>query len=115
MQSATALLHPSLVEACSMTIAEAMTVGLPVIGGNRTGGVAWQLDEGRAGVLAEVTDANDVARRIIDLTRDISRWRELSTTARTRAQELFSIDRVVDQYLSLYAVALLRAEERSHS
>jgi glycosyltransferase involved in cell wall biosynthesis len=106
MQSATALLHPSKVEACSVTIAEAMSVGLPVIAGRDTGGVAWQLDEGRVGILADITDANDIAHRIADVTRDIERWRDMSASGRTRARQLFSTSRIVDQYLSLYAAAL---------
>jgi L-malate glycosyltransferase len=106
MQSATALLHPSRVEACSVTIAEAMTVGLPTIAGRHTGGVAWQLDGGGAGILADVTDRDDVARKIVELTCDIERWRRISMSARTRARELFSIDRILDQYLSLYLATI---------
>jgi glycosyltransferase involved in cell wall biosynthesis len=102
MQSSTALLHPSRWEACCMAIAEAMSVGLPVIAGRHTDGVAWQLDDGRAGTLADITKVDDVARGIIAMTRDRYRWTEMSAAARARARQLFSVDRVVDQYVSLY-------------
>ena len=105
MQSATALFHPSLVEACSVTIAEAMSLGLPVIAGRETGGVAWQLDDGRSGVLVDATDAGDLAKGIIALTTDMEKWRAISTSSRIRARNLFSTDRIVDQYQALYAAA----------
>jgi glycosyltransferase involved in cell wall biosynthesis len=102
MRRSMALLHPSKWEACCMSIAEAMSVGLPVIAGRRTDGVSWQLDQGQAGVLAEVTDASDVAQAIVALMRDPPRWQQLSAAARTRARQLFGLDQVVEQYLSLY-------------
>ncbi|MCZ7562814.1 MAG: glycosyltransferase [Burkholderiales bacterium] len=100
MQRSAALLHPSRGEACSMAIAEAMSLGLPVIAGRRTDGVGWQLDQGRAGVLVDVNDARDIARGIEAATADFAIWLEMSAAARRRARELFSIDRVVDEYLS---------------
>ncbi len=102
MRSNTALLHPSRWESCCMAIAEAMTVGLPVIAGKRSGGVAWQLDDGRAGILADVTDVEDVARGIVSMASDRGRWNEMSAAARSRARQLFSVDRVIDQYIGLY-------------
>lgn len=109
MRSSMALLHPSRLEACSMSIGEAMSVGLPVIAGRATGGVPWQLDEGRAGVLVEVMDAQAMANAIVALSRDRPRWHGISSAARARALELFPVDRVVEQYLSLYLSVLQEA------
>lgn len=102
MRSSTALLHPSRWEACCMAIAESMSVGLPVIAGRHTDGVAWQLDDGRAGILADVTDVEDTAQGIVAMTSDRGRWNEMSAAARSRARQLFSVDRVTDQYIGLY-------------
>lgn len=106
LRSAAALLHPSRLEACSMSIGEAMSVGLPVIAGRRTGGVRWQLDEGRAGVLAEIDSADDIAQAIIGLLRDRGHWLALSAAARARASTLFALDPIVDTYVSLYRKVL---------
>lgn len=118
LRLATALLHPSRLEACSMSIGEAMSVGLPVIAGRRTGGVRWQLDEGRAGVLAEIDSADDLAQVIVSLLHDRERWLALSYAARDRASTLFALDPVVDSYLSLYrqvlGAAVPRAAEVAH-
>jgi len=105
MRTSMALLHPSRWEACCMSIAEAMSVGLPVIAGRATDGVPWQLDGGRAGVLADVTDAQAMADAIVALSRDRARWQDISVLARSRARQLFAVDPVVDRYVSLYAEA----------
>ncbi len=106
MRESAALVHPSRWEACCMSIAEAMSVGLPVIAGRHTDGVSWQLDDGRAGVLADVTKVDDIARAMIAQTRDERAWHEMSVAARARARQLFDADQVVDQYLALYRTAL---------
>lgn len=105
MRTSMALLHPSRWEACCMSIAEAMSVGLPVIAGRATDGVPWQLDDGRAGVLTDVTDAAATAEAIVALSHDRAHWQQISAAARTRAQDLFAVDPVVERYLSLYAAA----------
>lgn len=97
-----ALLHPSRLEACSMSIGEAMSLGLPVIAGSRTGGVAWQLDGGRAGVLVDVDNAKSMAQAIVSLSADAATWTRLSAAARTRARQLFRLEPIVDAYLDLY-------------
>jgi glycosyltransferase involved in cell wall biosynthesis len=106
LRGSMALLHPSLLEACSMAIAEAMALGLPVIAGARTSGVAWQLDGGRAGVLTDVRDVAAMAEAIVRLGADAQRWQALSNAARARAHELFRVDEVIDRYLALYGKML---------
>jgi glycosyltransferase involved in cell wall biosynthesis len=111
MQSSTALLHPSRWEACCMAIGEAMSLGLPVIAGRYTDGVAWQLDGGRAGTLVDVTDVNEMAQAIISMSNDWPVWQHMSVAARERARQLFALDKVVDQYESMYKQVLASAQE----
>ena len=82
-----------------MTIAEALSVGLPVIAGRMTAGVPWQLDDGKAGVLVDVNDPESMARAVLDLTTDPTRWAGFSAAARARARSIFAANRVVDQYM----------------
>jgi glycosyltransferase involved in cell wall biosynthesis len=85
LRVSTAMVHPSRWEACCMAIAEAMSLGLPVVGGRDSGGVGWQLDQGRAGILVDVTDPRDIARGILAATGELSAWRQFSSAARHRA------------------------------
>jgi len=102
MRTSTLLLHPSRAEACSMAIAEAMSVGLPVVAGRRTDGVSWQLDGGRAGMLVDVNDPDDMASGVVALATDRARWADVSARSRARSRELFSEDSVLDGYLRAY-------------
>lgn len=88
-----------------MTIAEALSVGLPVIAGRMTAGVPWQLNDGKAGVLVDVNDPESMARAVLDLTTDPKRWAGFSAAGRARARSLFAADRVVDQYMLQYEAA----------
>lgn len=109
MRNSTALVHPSRWEACCMSIAESMSVGLPVIGGRETDGVPWQLDGGRAGALVDVTNATEIAQAMLHLSRERASWETISKAARDRAHELFAQDKVVDRYVSLYTRVLEQA------
>jgi glycogen synthase len=64
-------------------------------------------------VLADVTKVDDISRAMIAQTRDERAWREMSTTGRARARQLFDVDQVVDQYVALYHVALNSAATKS--
>lgn len=112
LRGSMALLHPSLLEACSMAIAEAMAVGLPVIAGSRTSGVSWQLDGGNSGVLVDVRDPSSMARAMVQLAADAAHWQALSRAAYARSRALFSADEVVNRYLGLYGEVLRAPEVR---
>jgi len=113
MRHGLALLHPARWEACCMAIAEAMSVGLPVIAGRHTGGVAWQLDDGRCGLLVDVNDARALARAVAQAGRDARHWAQMSQAARARARVLFALDDVTDRYLALYAQAMGAPPQRA--
>ena len=61
------LVHPSLEEAQGMVLIEAMALGIPTIAGEASGGTRWTLDEGRAGILVDVSDPGAVARAMVGL------------------------------------------------
>ena len=64
LHQSTLLLHPALEECCPLSLIEAMSFGLPVVGGDKSGGVPWVLDFGKAGLLADVTNPEDIAEKM---------------------------------------------------
>jgi glycosyltransferase involved in cell wall biosynthesis len=100
------LVHPALEECCSMTIVEAMTLGLPVIGGRSSGGVPWQLGNGNAGVLVDVTSAEQIAEACRSLIFDAARYAEIGRAAVSRSNQLFGRTLVVEAYESSYREAI---------
>lgn len=102
LSRASVLMHPSLEETQGMAVIEAMRCGVPVVAGRRSGGVPWTLDDGRAGLLVDVTDPSAIAGALVRLlTDDVGRQR-LVDRARAVAQERYSPGAVATAYLRLY-------------
>ncbi len=110
MRDALALVHPAREENMPMTIVEAMSQGLPVIGGRRAGGVPWVLANGAAGLLVNVRDPRDIAAAMQRLADDPSERQHFARAAYDRAWCHFRQSRVTDQYASAYRRVL--EEER---
>jgi glycosyltransferase involved in cell wall biosynthesis len=106
LAEATVFPHVSREEAHPMSVCEAMQVGLPIIGGLRSGGVPWTLADGRCGLLVDVTDPRAVAAAILRLLADPSLAQRLGTAARRRAVTTFGPDSVARGYLNAYAAAI---------
>lgn len=94
------LVHPALEEAHCMAVIEAMAIGLPVIGGERSGGMAWTLGDGKAGMLVNVKSADAMARGMQTLAEDAGLRNSLAVEARKLAVSDYCIDRTVDRYLA---------------
>jgi glycosyltransferase involved in cell wall biosynthesis len=109
-----AIVHPALEESCCMAIVEAMTLGVPVIAGRRSGGVPWQLDEGKAGCLVDVASADAIASAMMGLLKSDAGYRAISVASIAQARRLFATEAVVAQYAEAYGQVLALANaERS--
>ena len=92
---------PSRAEGISNTILEAMASGLPIVA-TRVGGNSELIDEGQTGFLvpAENPDAlTKVLSRYIEQPQLI---KQHGQAARQRAEDIFSIDNMVQRYLAVY-------------
>ena len=96
------LLHPALEECCPLTLIEAMSCGVPVIGGKNSGGVPWVLDDGNAGLLADVSDPQNIAEKILSLLTNKELYTELSNKSLQRVQQLFTQSSVASAYEEIY-------------
>ena len=99
---ATLFVHPSREESFGMSIAEAMSSGLPIVGCARAGAVPWLLDSGRAGVLVDARRPANLATAIGRLLGDRSHRLALGAAARARAASMFSAQAVAASTLQLY-------------
>ena len=100
------LVHPSLEESFGMTFLEAMALRLPTIGGRASGAVPWVLDHGKAGLLVDVTDPEDVAAAMIRLAGNPEERCQLGQRGRDYAEAKFHIRIVADSYEKIYSELL---------
>ena len=96
------LVHPALEESFSLAIAEAMALGIPVIGGEKSGGVPFTLEEGRAGILVDVKSHLNVSEAMVNLATDPSFRNQIGKSARRSAKSRFHNSVVTDQYIRAY-------------
>lgn len=103
------LLHPSLEESLGMCLVEAMALGLPVIGGDKSGAVPWVLDHGKAGVLTNVRSAKAIGRALKEVLKNKTYYEKLSHCGQERVRKIFSPMAVAEAYETMYARAIAEA------
>lgn len=100
---------PSLSEGISNTILEAMATGLPVIA-THVGGNAELIEDGMTGLLVPAANSELLARAMLSYYQNQGVARRHARTAQRVAAERFSLDRMVDDYSTLYESMLAQAE-----
>ena len=100
-QDTTVFVHTSREESFGLSVIEAMSCGLPVIGGDRSGAIPWLLENGRAGMLVDVEEPKSVSDAIAAVLDDRELAARLGARARERATE-FSPARVAEAYIDEY-------------
>jgi len=99
---ATVFVHSSLEEAFGMSVAEAMSYGLPVVGGARAGGVPWVLGGGDAGVLVDMRRPERIADAVCELLADSGMRAEFGARALARVRSSFSAEAVTAAARQMY-------------
>lgn len=102
------LLHPALEETFGMSIAEAMSLGIPVVGGEKSGAVPWVIQNG--GLAVDVKCPQSISSALNRIFSNPELHKELAFNARTIASTRFSADVVAEMYQSEYERVMLRAE-----
>lgn len=100
-QAAGVLIVPSAYEGLPMVIAEALRSGLPCVATN-VGGTAEIIEDGVNGYLVGLDDVADLARKAVAILAEPGLRADMSIAGRTRAAEMFSLERQVQEYLRLY-------------
>jgi glycosyltransferase involved in cell wall biosynthesis len=92
---------PSLLEGMSLTIAEAMATGKPVIA-TKVGGNVDQIIDGYNGFLVPPRDPEAIAQKILELLENPEKTKEMGKKARQLAEEKFDIEIRVKKIVTLY-------------
>ena len=100
-QKASVFVMPSYYETFSISCAEAMTFGLPVVA-TRTGGLPEVVEDGVTGTLVPVNDATALGEAILALLCDPDRRALMGRRGRQRVAERFTVQRVAEQTVDLY-------------
>ncbi len=103
--AADVLLFPSRLEGLPLSVIEAMATGLPVVSVARSS-LPEVVVDGETGFLIAVDDVAGLANAVRRISKDATLLETMSRGARRRAEEMFSIDRMVEQYDNLYRQVL---------
>lgn len=103
----------SLSEGISLTLLEAMSVGLPVVA-TAIGGNPEVVLDGQTGRLAPASDPAALARVIVELCDERDLWTAMGLLGRQRVEQNFEIRQMIRSYEALYEELLQRSEQQSH-
>ena len=93
--------QPSLSEAFSQVLIEAMGCGLPVIA-TKVGGAAEVIENDVNGILIEPDDPQAIAREVIRLAEDKKLRSAIAERGMNSVRERFSAETMVERHLELY-------------
>ena len=93
--------QPSLSEAFSQVLIEAMAVGLPAIATD-VGGAREVIDDGINGILIDANDVDAIQREAVRLYNESEARIEMARRGMTSVQERFTAEKMVDRQMALY-------------
>jgi len=100
-QESDALISVPLGEPFGLVFTEAASRGLPSIGPNH-GGPAEIIQDGVSGLLVDALDPDALAAAVTRLTTEPELLATMGANARRRFEERFTVDHMVDRYLSVF-------------
>jgi len=100
-RTADAVVLPSRCEGFGLAACEAMACGRPVVAANNSGH-AEVIENGVSGFLCPTDDVRAFADAIQLLKINPALRRKIGVAARHRVEQMFSLEKMVDQYLRLY-------------
>jgi glycosyltransferase involved in cell wall biosynthesis len=114
LAASTVVVMPSLNEALSNSLLEAMAAGVPTVA-TRVGGTPEAMTDGESGLLVPPGDVRALAIRIGQLLDDRQMAAALGRAARRVVEQRFSLPRMVAATEQLYEDLLRERTPRSHA
>ncbi|MEO2019125.1 MAG: glycosyltransferase family 4 protein [Fuerstiella sp.] len=106
---------PSLQQGFGIIMLEAMSLGRPAIASG-VGGVLSILEDNKTGLIVPPSDSRALADRMLELLNDPDRARKIAIAGQNLVEDRFTVDRMVDETITLYndvAPAALDSSYRS--
>jgi glycosyltransferase involved in cell wall biosynthesis len=101
LQAADLALYTSEMESFCLGILEAMCFACPSVATN-IGGIPEVIENNVSGLLAPLGDVEAMAQAVKNLISSPPQRREMGRAAKARASQLFSAERIVSQYETVY-------------
>ncbi len=92
--------HPALIEPFGLMPLEAAAAGLPVVA-TKNGGPSESFDGGKAGLLFDPTNPDELAAKLSALVGNPGQQRVLSERAQDRVEQLYTWDSTAHRYLDV--------------
>lgn len=102
----------SLTEGMPITLLEAMRAGMPIVA-TAVGGIPEALDGGKCGILVPPGNELDLAKKIVELFKNHSLKKIISTKAKARFIEEFTVDKMEEKYRKVYMDVIERMNGRN--
>ena len=99
------LVHPATMEGLGIILLQASAAGIPIVA-SAVGGIPEAVAHGENGLLVAPGDPSALAGAVNDLLADPVRARRMGDEGRRRVKERFSVDRMVEENLSVYRAVL---------
>jgi glycosyltransferase involved in cell wall biosynthesis len=94
--------QPSRAEGASNALLEALALGTPVVATD-VGSASEYVEKMKFGLLAEPSNAADLARCISSVLGDRSLWRQWAEQSREVIVERHSVNKIMNQYREAYS------------
>ena len=104
-RSVSVILHPSLEESFGNPVAEAMALGVPVIGASEAGGVRWLLNN-ECGWLVRGKSVSELADALSEAADDEMLSQKKCKIANQRIKMLCNSDEILERYEQVYQRAM---------
>ena len=99
------LLSTSEIESFGLTVAEAMTMKIPVVAYN-VGGISEVLGNSQGGVMVPFGETCTAAEAAIDILSNSDKSKNMGEAGRKYIAENFELDKIVHQYINIYSEVL---------
>ena len=100
IRQAHVLIHPALEESFGVVLIEAMSFGVPAIGGLYSGAVPWVINDER--LLVDVSKPEKIVQKTLALLSNKNLYQEISNRSYINVSTRFSSKLVTDAYLNYY-------------